>query len=202
MMFNTTVLVLSFFGLGSGKRHFEPCGLPAGCYCSTPVLHQIQCQDLTVFPVFNHTIKAGVLGIVIYRSNIVGLPRFNKEDWSGLNELAIIKTPSLPCNVVADIARPGLTILNECIPQDCPEPATCPPHPDAVTCQPHEETPHSDDDVTVMCPQYSESTLFLTTILLFLVVFAAWLGLVCYLMYRNRREVWPVTHDVVLETRV
>ena len=31
---------------------WEPCRLPSGCRCGVPVLHEIHCQNITVFPIF------------------------------------------------------------------------------------------------------------------------------------------------------
>ncbi len=93
---------------------WEPCGLPAGCYCSVPVLHAINCRNITVFPIFEDVIKPGVLSITISDSEIIRLPPFKKGDWDRLRRVVFINTPMLDCGTIAEIRRPGLDILSEC----------------------------------------------------------------------------------------
>ena len=119
------VLILSLLGITVGTRGFEPCGIPAGCYCSTPVLNQIQCLDnITVFPLFYDLLKAEIRSIVFHRSKIAGLPQFNKKEWTGLQHLSFIETDLMSCEAIAELKRPGLRIFSECISkkqeEDCP----------------------------------------------------------------------------------
>ena len=118
------VFFVAVMGLSLGHPEWEPCGLPSGCYCSRPVLHDIQCKNIKVFPIFEKDVKPGVLSISITNSQLVGLPPFKKEDWDRLKYLNFIDTPLLSCEEIAKQQRPGLRILSECISEqeeDCPE---------------------------------------------------------------------------------
>jgi len=181
LMINSTLLVLSLLGIGAGKQTFGPCGLPAGCYCTAPILHQIQCRNVTVFPFFEDDIKPGVVSIVFHQSKIVGLNPFPEDPWHSLQELAFIDTPSMPCSAIAELKRPGLRILSECIATEkkCPT-KDCP------------ECPSQDDDD---CPECKERTIFLAAILVFVILVGAWLGLIIYFLYfQNRRRCWTLPH--------
>ena len=104
-------LLLSILRLIAGHQQFEPCGLPGGCYCSFPILTDIHCTDnITVFPLFDDDIKAGVLSITFYKSRIVNLPPFHAEPWKRLKVLSFIDTPHLTCEVLPRLHRPGLDI--------------------------------------------------------------------------------------------
>ena len=140
------------------KQDWEPCGLPSECYCSRPILTQIHCPNISVFPTFDDVIKPGVLSVAIYDSNIVGIPPFKKEEWDRLEQLSFVGTPLLMCNAIAEIKRPGLHIFSECL---CPPEKEC---PEEIVC-PEENT----------CPKNKEtSTLCLASlvVLIFLVVLA------------------------------
>ena len=120
---NSNIFFLLFIWLSAGVDGYKPCGIPAGCYCSSPVLTQIQCvENITVFPLFEDSIKQEVRSIVFHRSKIVGLPLFNKEEWVRLENLNFIETDLMSCDAIAEHQRPGIRILSECISmeQDCP----------------------------------------------------------------------------------
>ena len=117
------LLLLAFMAEICAKQDWEPCGLPGGCYCSRPILDQIHCPNITVFPVFEDVIKPGVSSVAIYDSNIVGLPPFRKEEWDRLKHISFVRTPILMCEAIAEIKRPGLHIFSECL---CPPEKECP----------------------------------------------------------------------------
>lgn len=112
----SNILFLSLLGITIGGGGYEPCGVPAGCYCSTPVLSQIQClRNVTVFPVFEDIIKPGVLSIVFHGSKIAGLPPFEKAEWDRLKHLSFVDTELMSCDAIAELKRPGLRIFSECV---------------------------------------------------------------------------------------
>ncbi len=121
------IVYLTLVVLTCGRQDWEPCGLPSGCHCATPVLQEIQCHGITVFPALDDTIKPDILSLTIYNSKIVGLPSFSKEEWGHLKYLNFIDTTLLSCEIIAEIRRPGLHILSECIwPQEeCEECTVC-----------------------------------------------------------------------------
>ncbi len=163
---NNTIFVLSLLGMTAGKQSWEPCGLPGGCYCSVPVLNQIQClTDVKVLPFFNDTIKPGVTSITFHGSQIVGLAPFLKDQWDRLKHLNFIDTPLIPCKAIAKLQRPGLRILSECVTPDtqCPPPSTC--------------------------PDSKERTIFLSAILVFVILLGWWLGIIVYYLYFHKRTV-------------
>jgi hypothetical protein len=114
------IVFLAFMALSEARQDWEACGLPAGCFCSVPILHEIQCQSIKVFPIFDEVIKPGVTSVTIYASQIVGLAPFKKDEWDRLKHLNLIDTPLLACDSIAQLQRPGLRILSECV---CDKPA-------------------------------------------------------------------------------
>jgi hypothetical protein len=109
------LLVLVFIGAVAG---FEPCGLPHGCLCSTPVLHAINCTNITVFPLIPMHMKYGVLSIGLYNTRLVELPPFLDSDWPRLNELFLYQNPYLPCPVTHE--RKDIEIHSDCLPTTTP----------------------------------------------------------------------------------
>jgi len=176
-------LILSLLGIGTGKQTYIPCGQPTGCYCTAPILHQIQCTNITVFPIFEDVIKPGVVSIVFHQSQIVGLPPFPQDSWIKLQQLAFIDTPSMPCSAIAELKRPGLRILSECIAkeEECPA-QDCPKCPKQV-----------------VCPETRERTIFLTAILIFVILLVSWLGLVVYFLYFYKRECWTAPRTAMTD---
>ena len=105
---------MSLLGIMVGG--YDPCGEPAGCYCSTPVLNQIQCTgEISEFPVFDDVIKPGVVSIVFYGTNITTVPPFDKEEWDRLKYINFVETDMMSCDAIAELWRPGLRIFSECI---------------------------------------------------------------------------------------
>ena len=99
----------------TAKVKFEPCGHPAGCYCTTPVMNEIHClHNVTVFPTFDEVIKQKVLSIVFQGSKIIEIPPFEKE-WDTLKQLTFIDTDLMSCEDITKLQRTGLRILSECI---------------------------------------------------------------------------------------
>lgn len=92
---------------------WEPCGSPSGCYCSRPVLHQLHCRNITVFPLLDDNLKPGVLSISIRDSNIAGLPPFQKEQWDRLRDITFINTPLMSCCAISDLQQQGLRVLSD-----------------------------------------------------------------------------------------
>ena len=160
-------IILAFAALISGRQAWEPCGLPAGCLCATPVLHEIHCQNITVFPIFDAVIKPGILSVTVYNSSIVGLPPFNKDEWDSLKYLNFVDTPRLSCEAIAEIQRPGLHILSECV---CTTKKSCPE-----------------------CTEPAwEHTWCLATILVLIVLFNIALGFILYLVRCYKRKTWTL----------
>lgn len=109
-----------------GQGGWEPCGSPSGCECSLPVLHHIHCRNITVFPLFDDFIKPGVLALTVDDSNIAGLPPFRKDQWDRLRDVTFMSTPLLSCDSIAELRRPGLHVLSECLcPAAAPERSAC-----------------------------------------------------------------------------
>ena len=146
----TTIILLCLFTLAAAaalptsaaaaannnKRGSDwvPCGAPRGCYCSAPVLHAIQCTDVTVFPIFEDVIKPGVVNITISKSNIVGLPPFKNDEWNSLRYLNFIDTPMILCDELDKLKQQGLKIsANECteLVQDCQSKSNS---PNSINC--------------------------------------------------------------------
>jgi hypothetical protein len=115
----TWILFVALLCSAHAQGDWEPCGQPTGCYCSRPILHHINCRNITVFPAFEEHVKPGVLTVMIYDSDIEGLPPFRKDEWDRLRDVRFLDTPRISCDAVAELRRPGLTVLSEC---DCPTP--------------------------------------------------------------------------------
>lgn len=93
----------------------EPCGDPAGCYCSGPILHLITCTNISVFPTFPEEFKPGVTYIDIYQSQLTFLESFHPDQWFSLEYVDLRSNNKLPCWVVQNvIERKGLTVLSDC----------------------------------------------------------------------------------------
>lgn len=110
----SALLFTTFLWVTNAQGDWETCGLPSGCYCSRPVLHQIHCRNITVFPIFEDYITPGVLTVTISDSDIAGLPPFRKEEWDRLKRVQFTDTPLLSCKAISDIRREGLHVLSEC----------------------------------------------------------------------------------------
>ena len=98
------------------QGNWEPCGAPSGCYCSRPVLHQIHCRNITVFPIFEEHIKPGVVTVSVRNSEVAGFPPFKQAEWDRLNHITFADNPLLSCTAIAELRRPGLRIVSDC---DC-----------------------------------------------------------------------------------
>jgi hypothetical protein len=85
-------------------------------------------------------VKPGVLSITIKDSKIVGLAPFKKKQWDRLIHLNFIDTPLLSCDAIAELKRPGLRILSECV---------CDINPTSTTTTTTAPTPPKDDGRTV-----------------------------------------------------
>ena len=108
-------LILTVVGITVSDA-FAPCGEPAGCYCSTPVLNEIHCTgNISKFPEFEDSVKPGVLSIVFYDSTITSVPPFEKDEWDRLKYLNFVETSMMSCDDIAELWRPGLRIFSECI---------------------------------------------------------------------------------------
>jgi len=185
MMIGSTILLLTLLSQGYGRRQTtEPCGQPTGCYCTKPVLHQIMCHNITVFPLFDDNIKPGVRTISFHKSRIVGLHPFEKKDWPVLNQLAFLQTTSMPCDAIANLSRPGLDILSSCILQPCQPVKEC-------------TTPEKEK-----CPVKKDRTICLATILVFVLLVGVWLGTICYAVYYyGRTGVYVLPKSQPIQTR-
>ena len=93
---------------------YVPCGQPEGCMCSEPVLHDIACTNVTVFPLFPSHLKDGVLTIRIYGTQIVDMHPFLKRDWPRLQELDFHDNKHLSCRVIEKLQRDDLHITCDC----------------------------------------------------------------------------------------
>ena len=111
------LLLLLFLHVDGRVVGWEPCGVPPGCYCQTPILHQIQCLDVTRFPSFDDLLKPGVLTFTFFESPITEIQPFDEAQWPSLERLNVIDTDNLTCRAIAAIQRPGLRIYSHCI--DC-----------------------------------------------------------------------------------
>lgn len=105
---------------GMGLKGWEPCGTPPGCFCKAPILSEIQCLDLDRMPVFDDITTPGVLSFTFLRGSISEVTPFENTTWDRLKYLNIIDTDNLPCSAIAELQRPGLHILSECIIVQCP----------------------------------------------------------------------------------
>ena len=171
----TLMILLTFVGEMCAKQDWEPCGLPSGCYCSRPILHQIHCTNITVFPFFENVTKPGVLSVAVYDSNIVGIPPFRKEEWDNLKYLNFIGTPLLMCDAIAEIKRPGLQILSQCL------------------CPPQKECPNEME-----CPKNKERTICLASLLVFIFLVVLAMGVVhALLLHENTLGRWRVNREQV-----
>ena len=117
---------LSLLGVGLTVKGWEPCGKPPGCYCTVPILHQIQCLNVSRVPAFEEHIKPGVLTFTFFKSPISEIGNFSKEEWSRLNLLNFADTNNLSCKAIAAVERPGLHIYSYCI-NWCSRPKTVEP---------------------------------------------------------------------------
>ena len=86
------LLLLLFFHVDDRVEGWELCGEPPGCYCQTPILHQIQCLDVTRFPSFEDFLKPGVLMFTFFKSPITEIQPFDEAQW-----------PSLKCCIRRDL---------------------------------------------------------------------------------------------------
>ena len=111
------LLLLLFFHVDGRVVGWEPCGVPPGSYCQTPILHQIQCLEITCFPSFEDFLKPGVLMFTFFESHITKIQPFDEAQWPSLKRLNVIDTDNLTCEAIAAIQRPGLRIYSHCI--DC-----------------------------------------------------------------------------------
>ena len=91
-----------------------PCGLPSGCFCSAPILYEITCTNITVYPFFPQLLKAGVNTIRFYNTLIIDLFPFPIDDWPRLKELIFQGNTLLHCNVIHKLHRAGLLIYSDC----------------------------------------------------------------------------------------
>ena len=117
--------IITALGLLAVAAAWESCGLPSGCHCTAPIIHSIQCQNITVFPSFDDIIKPGVLTITISDSRVVGLPPFNETQWDRLERVTFLRT-QMSCDAIEEVRRPGLDILSDCRPDErrpCATPA-------------------------------------------------------------------------------
>lgn len=112
MRFVNTVNVLLL--LCQYGKSMNDCGSPAICLCSGPVFHLIACHNITSFPTFNNYQKAGVLRIDLFDTQVTILPHFSSETWPRLRCLDVRTNANISCQVIAELQRPGLTILSEC----------------------------------------------------------------------------------------
>ena len=142
---------------------WEPCGVPSGCYCSVPLLHQIYCQNITVFPFFETQEKPGVLSVSIRDTQLVGLPPFEKEQWDRLNYITFADNPLLSCSAIDDLRRPGLHILSDC---------NCSNHPNL----PKKDCPKFEKK----CHTCASATACLATLLLLIFTIVLALGFILY----------------------
>ncbi len=108
-------LLLVFVWTALALEGWEPCGTPAGCFCSVPILSEIQCLSLDQMPVFEEVIKAGVLSFTFSKGAISEVAQFEKTVWDRLQHLNFIGTDHMPCNAIAALKRPSLRILSECV---------------------------------------------------------------------------------------
>ena len=86
--------------------------MPSGCFCTAPITHQIQCRNITIFPLFPLDTKNSVTSIVFHEGSILALAPFSVDQWSKLREVYFINTPRMTCNAIRDVTRPGLRIFS------------------------------------------------------------------------------------------
>lgn len=91
---------------------FEQCGIPRGCVCSAPVLHTIQCSNITVFPLIDALLTYGVVSVRLYNTQLIELPLFPEEEWPVLNEVVLRNNTLLDCQF--DAQRKDITIDSDC----------------------------------------------------------------------------------------
>ena len=94
----------------------EPCGIPAGCLCSGPILHLISCANITVFPLFPGYIKPGVVHLDLYKTRVVELPPFSEEDWPNLKVVDVRENDFLDCSSLQKLEslRPEIRLYTRC----------------------------------------------------------------------------------------
>ena len=107
-------IIFGLFTSSCGIMDGEPCGLPKGCFCSAPILHEITCTNVTVFPFFPAEMKAGVITVKFFRTMLVNLFPFWEKDWPSLHELVFKDNTLLGCEVIEHLQRDGLEIYSDC----------------------------------------------------------------------------------------
>lgn len=111
---------------------WEPCGVPDGCLCSAPILHEIVCSNITDFPLLPEEVKPGVGTIKFYRTELRHLPPFPKEDWLQLQRFTFRDNPLLGCETIEELKLQGFTVHSDCslpLPPDCVIAQPTPPPP-------------------------------------------------------------------------
>lgn len=170
-----TIGFLSLLGMSWCKQGWEPCGLPKGCYCSIPILHQIQCTNINVFPFFDELIKPGVISLTIHNSNITGLPPFNMSEWDRLHIVNFIDTPLLSCHTITELQRPGLRIFSECLCAPTPSP------PARDECEP--SPPHKNNDKWNIC---------FSMLVVLIILFVSTIASILYLLNCYKSSSWTL----------
>lgn len=102
----------------------EPCALPAGCGCSH---HTMDCTNITVFPIFEQLIKAGIQHIQLHETTLVDLHPFLERDWPRLQQLIFQNNNFLACDIIESLHRNELKIYSDCITTTVNTPTTVEP---------------------------------------------------------------------------
>ena len=114
-----TIILICCYLSGLARGEWEPCGTPSGCFCSRPVLHQIHCRNITIFPVFDDVTTPGVLSVSVRDSSMTAIPSFPKNQWDRLRDVSFRECPSLSCESINELRRPDLHIHSDCLCAEC-----------------------------------------------------------------------------------